>query len=445
MDTMTKDVIMPAYNERKKQNKKKERITMIPDFRREHTTKRDFRKEFLEKLKTDSKEHWKKDDVSADTSKYGIRNDFAQSIFNYSISMFQRTYEGKNLVMSPLLAAASTWMLRWGAAGDTRSQIDAALMGRQNKLMPFFGHDSDQTDEELSDFYNTIFEGCGMQMGGSNTGFHLSNELYFYMNKNIKILDTYRKRIQECPFLKLRELPLEGKTDQTDFSDLRIRILSRLSFYGEWSSGYEEGDIWEDIFESENGKRVLAEFMHGRAESYLSDGYATGFIKSYKGGRYFFLALLPQKGISLQDYIQMMSGRKLADIIRSRRLTEVKTAIPKFEQTCSVDVKSMIEGIGVTDLFDLENADFSHLCAGNPETYVFVKDFVQDVCVGLNEKGVKPFLKNQLHMNGYMPGTEPHDKYAQSETYYVNLNRPFLYVIYDKIAMSPLLIGAVTD
>ena len=51
--------------------------------------------------------------------------------------------------------------------------------------------------------------------------------------------------------------------------------------------------------------------MYATEYQYLSDDLATGFIKCYKDHSYAFVALLPREGVSMEKYLQSLTGEQL--------------------------------------------------------------------------------------------------------------------------------------
>lgn len=54
-------------------------------------------------------------------------------------------------------------------------------------------------------------------------------------------------------------------------------------------------------------------------------------MKYYANGDYAFAALLPDEGISMEDYIASLTGEHLRNLLTNSELTTVEASIPKFE------------------------------------------------------------------------------------------------------------------
>ena len=108
--------------------------------------------------------------------------------------------------------------------------------------------------------------------------------------------------------------------------------------------------------------------MYGVEGTYLEDENATGFKKYYKGGKYAFVAMLPNEGVSISDYVASLNGESLNTLLNNTQHTTVHTAIPKFETEYNVEMSAILKDMGMTKAFDIYNADFEGLgtsTAGN--------------------------------------------------------------------------------
>ena len=92
-----------------------------------------------------------------------------------------------------------------------------------------------------------------------------------------------------------------------------VYLVNALAFDGQWASVYRENQIHEGLFTTADGTQQPADFMYSQEYTFLEDEQATGFLKYYEGKTYAFAALLPNEGVSLEDYIASLTGEKLRD------------------------------------------------------------------------------------------------------------------------------------
>lgn len=71
--------------------------------------------------------------------------------------------------------------------------------------------------------------------------------------------------------------------------------------------------------------------MYSQETEYIETENATGFVKYYKGGKFAFVALLPNEGTSIDSYIASLTGRDFLKALGSRKSEKVNTQMPKFK------------------------------------------------------------------------------------------------------------------
>ena len=163
-----------------------------------------------------------------------------------------------------------------------------------------------------------------------------------------------------------------------------------------------------------------------------------GFKKTYVDGKYSFAAILPDEGISLNDYISQLTGEKLSSMLKEKS-EEVEIILPKFRTEAELDLKAFAKELGVNDAFDEVLADFSNLAISkDPDKNICIGDFRQKAKIKLDEAGTVASAETCICWD--MPlsceGGECREVY---------LDRPFLYMIVDNEYNLPLFIGTVEN
>ena len=211
-------------------------------------------------------------------------------------------------------------------------------------------------------------------------------------------------------------------------------LINALAFDAEWETPYMTNEIHEGVFHAYDGD-MTATMMRGEVGTYLEDEYATGFLKPYKGGKYSFAAVLPKqdKSVTVSDYIGMMTGESLQNLLNSRKQTEVHTMIPKFKYDYTITLNETLENLGMKDAFTYPDARFGKLNSVNPMCFVNLvlhKTFIQ-----VDEKGTKAGAVTMVAIADN--AVSPHEYEV------VYLDRPFIYMIIDNETQLPFFIGYV--
>ena len=166
---------------------------------------------------------------------------------------------------------------------------------------------------------------------------------------------------------------------------------------------------------------------------------STDFIKHYSGWKYAFATLLPNEGISLQEFIGSLDYLKLSRLLRRTFDGKVLTAIPKFTTERDIDLKAIFQDLGVTDAFSKTKADFSRLCrSDDPNCNFYLDHFHQKTLIDVNERGTQAIAMTGLETLCLTSEIEP-------EPYKVYLDRPFLYMIMERHTGIPLFMGTIEE
>jgi len=373
--------------------------------------------------------------------------DTTTALTDLSVKMLQSVADQPNVLISPISAIAALTMAQHGAAGNTRTQMNAVL-----------GADADKLDQLLAELFPADHE-C-------TAGTELANGVWIRNSDDIRIHESYLEKLRQNPcteFLAVGadENPaavinewVSRKTDGKlgnivgEIPDtVMMCLLNALAFSAGWETEYKTGLTHDRIFTAENGIQTKIPFMNSQEDLlYIHDvedpigARAIGYIKPYEGGRYAFAALLPEKGISLKDYIHSLSGERLQAKISDCWEEEVVTAVPKFTQRFETDLRTVFEQLGITDAFDAERADFSAagICTDS-EKNLCIDSILQRTYLDLNEKGTEAYAVTEEYFHAAIGAIS---LFSPPKVY---LDRPFLYMIMDRQMNLPLFMGTVTD
>ena len=350
---------------------------------------------------------------------------------DFSVKLLQSTCEEEeNTLVSPMSVLSALAMTANGARGETRSQMENTLGG---------------TVEQL----NGALTGLGQE---EDSPLYLANSIWFAeggrITPNPDFLqinaDYYRAGVFEAPF------------DQTTVTDINrwvkehthgmveeilkkiphdtvMYLINALAFEAEWENPYQKDDVWQQAFTNQAGEVQQVSMMHSEETFYLRDDQAQGFMKYYQGGRYAFVALLPDKGNSVLDYVEGLDGQQLKALLDNPTSVPVMTTMPKFEGEMEVDLREVLKEMGMDLPFDSAQADFTDL-GTSPEGNLYINQVFHKAYLEVEEKGTRGGAATAVEMN-----TEA----APEEQMVVTLDRPFVYMVVDTSSMLPVFMGTV--
>ena len=219
--------------------------------------------------------------------------------------------------------------------------------------------------------------------------------------------------------------------------DALMYLVNALTFDAEWSHPYAEYEVSPGEFNAADGTKQAVEFMHSEEGTYLSDDNATGFIKYYLGRDYAFVALLPDEGISVEEYLDSLDGEKLQNLLTNRSQETVVAVMPKFETQTSLELSEVLKTMGMELPFDSENADFSSMGtsqAGN----LSISHILHKTFISVAEDGTRAGAATSIEEFFACEAEEEEPKK-------VKLDRPFVYMLIDCETGFPFFIGTVQD
>ena len=366
--------------------------------------------------------------------------EYAPVLADFTIRLFKNCYSnGDNQLISPLSVIMALGMTANGAAGETLSQFEKT-----------FGVPIDTLNQYLSNYMEKVMA------GGEKSILKLANSIWFadrfnnisqvFLQKNANFYgaEIYKRVFDSSAAEEINNWidkntdgMIKKMLDSFEDDDLMV-LINALCFDAEWIEPYKEENVKEGIFTKEDGTVQNVDFMGSAENIYIEDSQAKGFVKKYKGLKYAFVALLPNEGISVADYVSSLEGDKLLKLISSAQNCKVYTKTPKFSFDYSVSMGEIIKKLGIVDAFDSEKADFSDMVAENEERKIFISKILHKTYIRVDEKGTKAGAATMVIMNATaLPTTKEPPK--------VYLDRPFVFMLIDTESNVPFFIGTVMD
>lgn len=367
-------------------------------------------------------------------------NDVNPEVTDFAVRLFKAgAKDGENVLISPLSVLYALAMTANGAQEETLAQMEDVL-----------GVSTGTLNEYLFEYMKNLPQGEDYALKPANSVWFTDDERFTVNDDFLQtIADYYKAEIYKAPFDNntLRDINIwvNEKTDGMIPEILDeippeavMYLVNALAFEAEWQEPYTEYQVREGEFTREDGTKQKAEFMYGTESAYLEDENATGFMKSYKDGKYAFVALLPKEGVSLTEYTDSLDGKALSDLLANPKAGTVYTSIPKFETEYSAEMSDTLKSMGMTDAFDSYAADFlklGHSDGGN----IFINRVLHKTFISVGEKGTKAGAATAVEMNDESADVLP---IVPVEIY---LDRPFVYMLVDCENNIPFFIGTMAD
>lgn len=416
--------------------------------------------------------------VGKDNEKVSERlSDFSRRLF---IDIYSNeSNKGENVVVSPLSIYSALSMCLNGAEGNTKTEMKEVLSGYYN-----YGEDGkmyEQYDvlemEQINSYFYDYMQGLETE-GESKTRLSVANSIWLNSDRSdIVFGDEFLSTGENCYGAEIRrehfkpsaakkvnswvskntDGMIDSIVNEDDMkSSLVTILLNAVAFDGEWAEPYDESDVNQDTFTCSDGSQNTVDFMYSTESRYIDDGSAVGFIKDYKFdeypkyaesefgengtvSRFSFIALLPNEDIEIDEYLSRFSSKSLSDAVQNAQDAAVNARLPKFDFDYQTTIVPYLQGLGMHDAFDPVEADFSSLGKNSDsgDSGFCIGDIRHKAKITVDEQGTKAAAVTAILMTD--DALEPID----TDCYEVNLNRPFVFAIYDNYENIPIFIGTV--
>ena len=250
----------------------------------------------------------------------------------FGVRLFQNSFEeGKNTLISPLSVLYALAMTANGADGETLEQMEGVL-----------GMDCDNLNSFMLSYLDLLPEAEAYKL-------NLANSIWFKDDPNFEVQQTFLQTNADYYGAGAYKAPFDEGTrndinnwvkEHTDGmipeiidqipNEAIMYLVNALAFEAEWEEAYKEHQVWEEEFTMEDGTRQNAEMMYSEEYNYLEDDLATGFMKFYKDRRYAFVAMLPNVGVSVSQYVSSLTGEHLQNLLNNPHYVSVHTTNPEL-------------------------------------------------------------------------------------------------------------------
>ncbi len=362
------------------------------------------------------------------------------ALSEFSLRLFEENLKaceaGTNVLISPTSVITALGMTSFGAKGETLAQMEDVFGVTRGYLTQHNLKYRDNDSKELK-LANSIWFTNDDRLTVKDEFLQFNDEFYdaavYETAFNAATCDSINDWVEKNTNGMIKNILDEIPADAVMY------LINALVFEAEWENKYDTTQLWSDApFTSSKGEKQKVDMMRSEESLYLKDEEAVGFIKNYKGGKYAFAALLPNEGVTVDDYVKTLTGERLQELLANPYKGAVVFAtLPQFSYEYDVEMSDLLEGMGMTDAFNGSKADFSAM-ATSTRGNIFLNRVIHKTFIEVSPVGTKA---------GAATVVEATDECAPwyDEMYEVRLDRPFLYMIIDCENNMPVFMGAVNS
>lgn len=369
---------------------------------------------------------------------------FCQSASDFSIRLFQAALTNQkckteNVLISPESVLAALAMTANGAGGSTLTEMEQTLCD---------GMSIDTLNSYMYTFQNRL-------SSDENVSFHQANsiwirnqadaiqmkESFLQTNRNYYQADAYYASFDEQTVedinawvSKNTDGMIPSLLDEPISDDIVLYLINALAFDGTWETPYTDNQLLENrTFTNYAGIQEAATMLSSSESIYIQDSHASGFIKNYKGSNFAFLALLPEDGMSPEEYVSSLTGEAYRSLYQNREYREVQVQLPEFSYDYTTELNNALSDMGMPEAFQ-PTADFSNMATTNTG-YLFINRVLHKTYIEVNRSGTKAAAVTGIELQN--------ESCAIDMPPSVILDRPFIYAIIDTESGIPVFLGIV--
>ncbi len=211
----------------------------------------------------------------------------------------------------------------------------------------------------------------------------------------------------------------------------RLVLTNAVYFKASWLSRFDDAETKDGGFTPLGGGETTLPMM--RQTTYLNYTEGAGYQAvrlPYKGGAADMLVILPDGGRfdSVEERLDTSFFGEVRHGLESRF---VWLTIPRFDLEADLDLKKLLERMGLTAPFEPDAADFSGITGGKDP---YISEALHRANITVDEKGTEAAATLLAMAQSAVP-----------RAIEMNVDRPFVFAIVERETGAILFLGRVTN
>lgn len=386
-------------------------------------------KEDLDKGKIKVNDNFKTNEEYEISSEYSVQN--ITNILDYL-----QTDPTSNVVVSETSLNMALSLLLEGADEDTEAY---------NALVNYLRNSNYSGDVEDIRIKNNAI--MSQYLANEDIRLHLANSIWSNTGFNIKpeyqeiITSYYNGQAQTLDFMDPSSVDIINNwvaentnnkinsiVDQSILSKNDNILVNALYFLGDWLEPFEDSACKTENFTNADGTVSEVTMMHKYGLSnYFESDYAEGFMLPYNDPNIVFVGILPKEEGSFS-----VSELNIDDLLSNEsNKYSVHIALPQFKLETTNSLYEVLNDNGLAPVFS--TSSFNKLS----DSDMIVSDVIQKTYIDVNAQGTEAAAVTAV--------ISKTTSIEEKETREIILNRPFVFMIYDRENHEVLFIGKINQ
>jgi serpin B len=213
----------------------------------------------------------------------------------------------------------------------------------------------------------------------------------------------------------------------------RLVLTNAIYFWGQWAQSFPKDNTRSQLFHKDDGSDVDTDFMNtiGEFNYYAGAGYEALELP-YKGENTSMILIGPDAG-TMESFEDTLNPALVDTVIANLTPRNIDLSMPKFKFSQQLELIALLRQLGMTAPFDSSVADFSGI---NGLKTLFISGVFHKAFVAVDEEGTEAAAATAVvvaESSALDPGIR------------VKLNRPFIFLIRDRVSGTILFLGRMVD
>lgn len=379
------------------------------------------------------------DITPSNASEVYLDEDFRTAYSRTAFRMLENEYsaDGGNVVLSPLSMLYNLALLGNGAYGETQTELEK-IMGSSlsiqslNTNMHSFAESLHDSDFAKLYFDNAIWFNADQNAQPTNDFLQVAADYYS--------VSAYKESFNADTVTNVNNwisnktnMNVEYVIDKMP-SDVPMYMFSAAMLEASWATPYSYDNIQDGVFVNASGVEEKAQMMTSFEYQYIKDAAAHGIIKEYSGKDYAFVAVLPDEGVSVEEYVKYLaSGENYKKLMESEYRVVVDATVPKFSCQYNDDITDLIKAFDLGTAFNADRADLRNL--GTADGNLYVGGLQVRTAMSVTDKGTSKGTSS----------TVANENANATSVRVLTLDRPFVFAVIDCQYKLPVILGAINS
>ncbi|XP_004628451.2 serpin B9-like [Octodon degus] len=304
----------------------------------------------------------------------------------------------RNVFFSPVSISSALGMVLLGAKGSTAAQIAEVLLALNAE------------DDIHSGFQSLLTQ---VHRPGALHSLCIANRLFgeesykFLSSFQESCLKFYQAELEQLSFVKdpkksrkhinawvskktggkIEKLLARNSIDKA----CRLVLINAVYFKGWWEKPFVKSITREMPFKINQKEQRLVQMMFRRDTlpwSRVSEEGVQVLELPYQGQELSMVVVLPDEGVDLSTVEKALTFEKFQTWTSPEHMkrTEVRVSFPRFKLQENYAMDSVLQSLGVLDVFDQDKADLSGMSA---DSELYLSKFVHKSVVEVSEEGTE--------------------------------------------------------